>query len=155
MSTTSLICGGPDDDATRSAGERIPASSEPTGPVLVVEDNDDVREAAAALIETAGFHVRTAANGKEALDVMRSGAELPCLIVLDVMMPVMDGPTFRRRQLADPALAHIPVVVVTAYGRSLTAEGSRGDGLRDVEVLGKSVEFDRLLEVIAPRCLRA
>jgi CheY-like chemotaxis protein len=127
-------------------GEAVVATA---GPILVVEDNDDVRDAMVALLETAGYATVSAVNGQHALDVLRSGGELPCLIVLDLMMPVMDGATFRRRQLDDPAIAHIPVVVVTAYGRSLG-----GELLGDAELFGKPVDFERLIEVVRQRCLR-
>lgn len=70
----------------------------------------------------------TASNGAEALQVLQSG-ERPCVILLDLMMPVMDGPQFRMRQLEDPSFAHIPVVLVSAlndvvqYAETLRAAG--------------------------------
>jgi CheY-like chemotaxis protein len=122
----------------------------PTGPVLVVEDNDDVRDAMMALIESAGFVARGAANGQQALDLLNQTDERPSLIVLDLMMPVMNGLEFRQRQLADPSLAGIPVVVVTAYGRSVDRERFRG-----AEVLGKPIELERMLDIVRERCARA
>jgi CheY-like chemotaxis protein len=120
------------------------------GPVLVVEDNDDVREAMLALIASAGFRVRGAENGQQALEVLRDGSERPSLIVLDLMMPVMNGLEFRQQQLADPALSPIPVVVVTAYGHAADRHRFRG-----AEVLGKPIELERMLDVVRERCLRA
>jgi two-component system, chemotaxis family, chemotaxis protein CheY len=119
------------------------------GPILVVEDNDDVRDAMIALLETAGYATIAAVNGQHALELLHSADELPCLIVLDLMMPVMDGATFRRRQLDDPVIAHIPVVVVTAYGRSLGSEL-----LGDAKLFGKPVDFERLIDAVGKHCLR-
>src|SRR5690349_1848715 len=81
--------------------------------VLVVEDSTDARQMLASLLEVEGFAVRTAANGREALDQLRAGPP-PCLILLDLMMPVMDGYQFRAEQRQDPGLSPIPVVVVSA-----------------------------------------
>src|SRR4051812_44315435 len=84
--------------------------------VSLVDDTPDTRYAVAHLLELLGYDVRTARNGREALDVLRSGTR-PCLILLDVMMPEMSGEEFRRIQQEDPALRNIPVVVVTALSR--------------------------------------
>ncbi len=127
-----------------------PKAAAPAGPVLVVEDNDDVRDAMLALIASAGFRVRGAENGQRALDLLHEGGERPSLIVLDLMMPVMNGLEFRQRQLADPALNDIPVVVVTAYGSAADRRRFRG-----AEVLGKPIELEHMLDVVRQRCLRA
>jgi CheY-like chemotaxis protein len=139
-----------EDSAPNPARDEIAETSgAPAGPVLVVEDNDDVRGAVMALIETDGFATVGATNGQEALERLRCGGELPCLIVLDLMMPVMDGATFRRLQLEDATLAQLPVVVVTAYGRAFSSELLGG-----VELIGKPVDVDHLLDVVRARCLR-
>lgn len=83
--------------------------------VLVVEDDPLTRTAIKAVLEWAGYHVDCTANGREALDYLR-GHEAPSLILLDLMMPVLDGRRFREEQQRDPALASIPVVVVSAAG---------------------------------------
>lgn len=83
--------------------------------VLVVDDDADVRGTVADALAGDGFEVLTAANGLEALNALRD-AILPDMILLDMMMPEMDGPAFRAEQLKQPALARIPVVVFTAYG---------------------------------------
>ena len=84
-----------------------------TGPlVLIVDDNDDVREVLAFMVSTAGYRVETAADGFEALDKLREFH--PCVVVLDLMMPKMDGQTFRREQLADETVRDIPVVCYSA-----------------------------------------
>jgi CheY-like chemotaxis protein len=82
--------------------------------VLIVEDDKDIRESLRELLEDEGFGVDCAVHGQDALDVLRRSAVLPSLILLDISMPVMDGFAFRIAQLADPMLAAIPVVVMTA-----------------------------------------
>jgi len=88
--------------------------------VLVVDDDQSIREALCELLEDEGRRARGAANGQEALEILR-GADRPCVILLDIMMPVMDGPTFRAEQLKDPRLRGIPVAVITAGGKSAAA----------------------------------
>ncbi len=80
--------------------------------VLVVEDDADVRDAIAEVLADAGYVVRTASHGGEALESMR--AFRPCVVVLDLLMPIVDGWAVVREMLADPALVDIPVCVVTA-----------------------------------------
>ena len=82
--------------------------------ILVVEDDSDISEAVSAILGDYGYSVVVAANGREALDRLRESATPPRLILLDLMMPVMDGWQFRAAQAADPALAAIPVVLVSA-----------------------------------------
>jgi CheY-like chemotaxis protein len=81
--------------------------------ILLVEDDEIVRRAVQMVLEWEGYQVDCAANGQEALDLLRAG-QRPGLILLDVMMPVLDGEEFRREQKRDPNLASIPVIVVSA-----------------------------------------
>ena len=81
--------------------------------ILLVEDDEIVRRAVQMVLEWEGYQVQCAGNGQEALDVLRAGSH-PSLILLDVMMPVLDGEQFRKEQLRDPDLASIPVIVVSA-----------------------------------------
>lgn len=96
--------------------------------ILVVDDDAGIREALGAVLENAGYLVRLADNGETALGAL-AGPELPSLILLDLMMPVMDGWQFRSRQLADTRLREIPVVIISAGGNvrqkaeNLTAAG--------------------------------
>ncbi len=83
--------------------------------VLLVEDDDGTREGLAELLEIEGFAVEPAADGEEALARLRSGAA-PCIILLDLMMPRMDGMQFREAQLADGRFATIPVVILSGAG---------------------------------------
>src|SRR6185436_19157933 len=82
--------------------------------VLVVDDHEDVRMALEAVLVANGSEVVTASEGEEALGRLRDGVR-PCVIVLDLMMPKLDGWEFREAQLADAALASIPVIVLSAY----------------------------------------
>src|SRR5262245_28329429 len=83
-------------------------------PILVVDDDSELRDSLALLLALKGHEVMTACDGRQALQTLRGGPQ-PCLIVLDLTMPEMDGYQFRRAQLADPALAHIPVVLCSAH----------------------------------------
>jgi CheY-like chemotaxis protein len=80
--------------------------------VLVVDDDADVRELLRVALEAEGYHVAGADNGRAALDHLRSHAD-SCIILLDLMLPVMDGSHFRTAQLHDRSLAWIPVVVMS------------------------------------------
>jgi CheY-like chemotaxis protein len=84
--------------------------------VLVVEDDLATREALSLFLAGQGYRVTTAEDGLAALEQLRQPPR-PDLILLDLMMPVMDGWQFRREQLADPQLADIPVIVCSATGR--------------------------------------
>ena len=88
--------------------------------ILVVEDDFIIRESIEMILEMEGYTVQAARNGKEALDLLVGSPSLPCLILLDLMMPVMDGIEFRERQRKDPNIAHVPVVVIT--GRADAAD---------------------------------
>jgi CheY-like chemotaxis protein len=122
------------------AGRRAGAAP---GPVLVVDDDRDIREALQEALEVEGYRVATARNGEEALAVARGVR--PGLILLDLFMPVMDGLEFRRRQVADPELAGIPVVVVSAA--SGLEERVRAMGV--AAHLPKPLQVDRLFEEVA------
>ena len=83
-------------------------------PILIVDDDLDIREALAETLEDRGFVVITAANGRDALATLRSAKALPSIILLDLMMPVMDGYGFLEERRRDPTLASIPVAIITA-----------------------------------------
>jgi CheY-like chemotaxis protein len=109
-----------DPGMSANAAKRAQPAS-PTSPrVLIVEDDADIRETLAELLATAGYDTAQAANGREALDQARRAP--PDLIVLDLMMPVMDGWQFRSAQRRDPALAPIPVIVVSASGATASID---------------------------------
>ncbi len=84
--------------------------------ILIVEDAIDLQMLLARFLRRKGYHVDCARNGKDALDILSSSASLPGVILLDLMMPDMDGYEFRKAQEGDERIANIPVVVMTAAG---------------------------------------
>src|SRR2546428_6585449 len=90
------------------------AYERPVAPVLIVEDDAGVRGAFAALLASEGYRVLEAADGLEALRLLRAAEDLPCLILLDLMMPRMNGWDFRAVQRRDERLDSNPVGVVSA-----------------------------------------
>jgi CheY-like chemotaxis protein len=90
--------------------------------IMVVEDDHLIRQVVAEALEEEGFEVVEAANGKEALDALKQVR--PSLILLDLMMPVMNGWEFRRAQLTDPVVSDIPVIVLSAL-KDHTVEAER------------------------------
>jgi CheY-like chemotaxis protein len=117
--------------------------------LLVVEDDAIIRMRLKILLEMEGYRVREASNGRDALDFLRQSRDFPCLVVLDLMMPVMDGIEFRRTQLQDPDLAHVPVVIVT--GKNDLKEV---DDLQPLHIVRKPFQADVLLELIETHCPR-
>jgi CheY-like chemotaxis protein len=114
-------------------------------PVLIVEDDEDLREMMAQLLTLEGFDAAAVANGREALEYLHN-ADKPELILLDLMMPVMDGWEFRRHQQADPELAPVPVIVLSALDQSRAAK------VDATAFLKKPLDFDRLLDLVRTYC---
>ena len=113
--------------------------------VFIIEDDLDTREMLGKFLELEGYRVETAANGRQALDRLADGATA-CVIVLDLMMPVMDGWQFRRRQVEDERLAKIPTIVVSAAGRERMAQISAD------AYLAKPIDMDELLTRVSEFC---
>ena len=111
--------------------------------VLVVEDDPDVRSMISILLGLEGYDVSSAENGQEALDLLHAG-QRPQLILLDLMMPVMNGWQFRAAQVRDPELADIPAVVISGGDR--IAEHTRALGATDY--LRKPIDLDVLLATV-------
>jgi CheY-like chemotaxis protein len=118
-------------------------------PILVIDDDPDLREVIEQLLQLEGYQVVTAENGQAALEQLAHGdGDRPGLILLDLMMPVMDGWEFRHRQADDPRIASIPVIV-------LSAAHNGQQKARNLGVAGfmqKPVEFDRLIETAHQYC---
>ena len=112
--------------------------------ILVVEDDADIRSALCCILADEGYAVSGAADGREALELLRGGPH-PHVILLDLMMPVMAGADFRAAQLADPSLSPIPVIVLTADGH--IQDVSRA--LRAAAGFAKPFELSRLLRTIS------
>jgi CheY-like chemotaxis protein len=116
--------------------------------VMVVEDDQDIREALVEMLEENEYRPIGVANGREAIDVLRAVPDKPCLILLDLMMPVMDGREFRELQLKDAKLGAIPVVVLSAHADLKSAT----EGMEAQVALKKPVAIDSLLEVVQRYC---
>jgi len=118
--------------------------------ILLVEDDYAIRETVADVLEGEGFEVTCAANGLEALRQLGEAASAPGVILLDLMMPVMDGWEFRAAQRHDPRFAAIPVVVLSA------GAGTEGSLVRLAPdaYLPKPFDLDRLLAVVDRYCTR-
>lgn len=109
--------------------------------ILVIDDDKEIRDSLKDILEDEGHIALLAENGEEGLEIATSSR--PSLILLDLLMPVMDGKTFRDKQLLDSKIASIPTVVFTASGAGEITK------IRDVEVyLKKPIDLGLLLEVI-------
>jgi two-component system response regulator MprA len=118
--------------------------------ILLAEDNSDTRDAIAQVLSVEGYTVVTAVHGRQALDHLHGGLR-PELILLDLMMPVMDGWEFRRVQLSEPTLAGIPVVLISAHDEVARA----GSTLRAAGVVRKPVDIEEMLRTIDALCVRS
>lgn len=116
--------------------------------ILVVDDDADNREAMVAFLEGEGYAAEGVEHGEAALRRLRSSSQSVCLILLDLFMPVMNGWEFRSQQLEDPAIAALPVVVVTADRAAVEHTANLGA----VDTMVKPIDFDRLLATIAQHC---
>ena len=113
--------------------------------VLVVEDDPDIREMLQYLLAANGYETACASNGREAL--ARMAERLPCVVLLDMHMPVMDGWEFRRCQLHDPRNARVPVVAVTAHFDPRDVERQLG-----VKCLSKPIHVDQIVTEVRHLC---
>jgi CheY-like chemotaxis protein len=116
-----------------------------TGHILVVDDDRSLREALCDGLALEGYKVVCLGDGRAALEHLNRG-ERPCLILLDLMMPIMDGKTFRHAMLQDPELLGIPVVVITAGGAQIAA------GVPADAVLYKPLAIDDVVDVVQDHC---
>jgi DNA-binding response OmpR family regulator len=113
--------------------------------VLIIDDDYAIREMLQEALEDAGYRVMGAENGAQALEVLEEGAELPRIILLDLMMPEMTGWEFRREQQLNDRLAAIPVIVLSARS-NLHHESS---ALAVADYLPKPLHIGELLAVVA------
>jgi CheY-like chemotaxis protein len=120
---------------------------DPEHHILLVEDDPSTRDAMALALQLQGYKVVTAADGQAALDHLRDDGR-PCVILLDLMMPVLDGWAFRQRQQQDPHLAAIPVVVVSADG----SVPQKAAALGAADYLQKPVDVDELVAAVRRHC---
>lgn len=122
------------------------AMSEEQHPVLVVEDDPDIREVTIQLLEDLGYQTRAAENGQQALGMLRTMEPLPCLILLDLMMPIMNGWQVLEALKEEPKLAHIPVVVMSAVA-DISATT-----LNVAAYLRKPASYDQLIQILKHHC---
>jgi len=113
-----------------------------TSSILLVEDDPDIRDTMSELLELEGYRMVTSPNGREALAQLQH-MQRPCLILLDVMMPIMDGYAFMKGMRANGRLADIPVVVTSASHKP--PEGA-------CAYVPKPIDVDRLLAVVKTYC---
>jgi two-component system chemotaxis response regulator CheY len=123
-------------------------SSNGASGVMVVDDDDDVCDAIRESLEDAGYDVSVAEDGARALGALRAASSLPSLILLDLMMPVMDGAEFLREMRADPRLASLPVVLFSADGGAHAKAMSLGAN----DALRKPVQLRDLLSMVSKHC---
>ncbi|MGD0530337.1 MAG: response regulator [Polyangiaceae bacterium] len=118
--------------------------------ILVVDDDQAIRETLVEVLEEGGCHAVGAANGAQAMDLLERQPRdrRTCLILLDLMMPVMDGPTFRQEQLRKADLADIPVVVITAFQDAAANQGS----MNATEILIKPLQITDIMRVAKQFC---
>ncbi|MEW6268932.1 MAG: response regulator [Thermodesulfobacteriota bacterium] len=115
--------------------------------ILVVEDDDDIRQAISLFLEAEGYRTVEARDGDEALRLLRS-PERFCLVLLDLFMPGKNGWEFRAEQLSDPAIADIPLIVISA-DRSAPQKAAT---LGAIGCMVKPIDFSRLLDTVATHC---
>jgi CheY-like chemotaxis protein len=115
--------------------------------VLVVDDDADIRETLVAVLEAYGYRAEAAGDGAEALAWLRAHGSLPCVVFLDLMMPNVNGIEFRTAQLAEPALANIPVVVMTG-----APSVGRDPVLGGLDVLTKPIGIPTVLAQVKRFC---
>ena len=116
--------------------------------ILIVDDDPGIRQLLLLFLEHKGYTATSVANGREALNQLQPDQPLPRLILLDLMMPIMDGAAFRQAQQADPRIAAIPVVVLSAAENIET----QAPLLTANAYVPKPIEFDNLLQVVEQYC---
>jgi CheY-like chemotaxis protein len=113
--------------------------------ILIVEDDKSLRDSLHDALSLEGYDVVVAEHGEAALEYLRTGAR-PCVILLDLMMPVMDGLTLRREILNDQALADIPVIVMTAASQSYASK------VESAAILFKPLAMDDVVGAVQEHC---
>jgi CheY-like chemotaxis protein len=136
--------------AMRDQGISPPEDKAGPGPpaqaVMVVDDDDAIRTSLKEFLEDAGFRVLTARDGAEALDILKVNPA-PGVILLDFMMPVMNGSQFLTAKWDYPHLRGIPIVILSAWIREWTGQAVGVD-----HVLTKPINTDLLLEIVTRYC---
>lgn len=118
---------------------------EAKGYVLIVDDNPDTLQTLSWFLEDEGYRTQTASNGQEAMALLQKG-ERPCVVLLDLMMPVMDGWQVISAMRKSEVLSDIPIVVISAFADRTPLQVER--------ILSKPPNLDALLETVADFCHR-
>ena len=113
--------------------------------VMVVEDDFGIRETMQEVLESEGYNVITACNGKNALDLLNTTVDYPSLVLLDIFMPVMDGYDFLKVVSKDSQLASIPVYIHSANYNLQDLRGAKG-------ILKKPASYDAIIELVQSYC---
>lgn len=113
--------------------------------ILIIEDDQGIRESIQDYLELEGYQTHLAQNGHEGLEVLKT-VQLPCLILLDLMMPVMNGWEFLEAKKLDPTIADLPVVVVSAIGD----DAAKPTGIQ--EFIRKPIDLNRLFATVRAYC---
>jgi two-component system, OmpR family, response regulator CpxR len=126
-----------------------------TGPgcgrtVMVVEDDVDIRDSIHEVLADLQYRPVSASDGAAALDQLKLMDPKPCVILLDMMMPILDGPGFRQRQQQDPELSGIPVVILSAHAEARATASE----MQVAAFLKKPVKLQELLDTIEQFCVR-
>src|SRR4051794_35353986 len=116
--------------------------------ILIVDDDFGIRGMLTTFLEDEGYQCETARNGQDALMQLQGSDNPPCIILLDLNMPIMTGWQFMQEQQKDPALAAVPVVVLSADRRLM----SQSPGIAPVESFNKPLDLRRLLKLIEQLC---
>jgi CheY-like chemotaxis protein len=116
--------------------------------ILVVDDEEMIRDSLIEYLDENGYRAVGAVDGRDALTKLADPGRRPCLILLDLMMPIMDGKTFRARQLLDPELARIPVIVLSAY----QGVAKWASDLKLPDHLAKPFKLEDLLRLVHKHC---
>lgn len=111
--------------------------------ILLIEDDIDISEAVETILKEEGYQIKCAFNGKEALEYLKNTEKTPSLILLDIMMPYMNGYEFREVQLSDPRIKNIPTIILSAAGKH-----EETANLSFHETLKKPLDLETLLDVV-------
>lgn len=117
--------------------------------ILLIDDHEDIRDGLEVVLRQEGYGVETAANGREALDRLRAGFR-PCIIMMDLMMPIMTGYEFRKEQLTYPELKDIPLIVYSG----VTNMRDSAPQLQAAAYAEKPMEVDRIIALVRHHCLK-
>jgi CheY-like chemotaxis protein len=112
--------------------------------ILIVEDDEQIRRLLSRTLSSKGYTVATARNGEEALADMENDPMPPRVIIVDLMMPVMDGWKFRQNLLLQPRWARIPIIILSGSGCN-----ESGGALADVSYVAKPVSLKLLFDSVA------